>query len=464
MGQSTAVRPTAPFPPGPRGRLLTGTAANWREHTLEFLQSLVRQHGPAVRFHYAYGLHAFLFVHPAHYRRILVENQRNYTKRHPLYDIMRILLGDGLVTSDGDRWLAHRRLMQPAFHASALTALDDIIVRRTTDMLNRWDAELEGPDGTIVELDREMMALTLGVVGDALFGQSLTPHTRQVDTAFSSFNGELRNIVARPFTFMTVRHRITGSSRRLHAAASALRSIVDRVIAARSAAPTERPPGDLLGLLMAARDEETGAILDHDGLRDQVLTLMLAGHETSATALTWTFHLLGEHPGAEARVVDELRRVLGDRVPGIRDLESLPVTRAVAQEALRLYPPIYAFSRQATDEDVIGGYRVPAGAAISLSPYVTHRMPELWDAPERFLPERFLPPAPPPERFAFIPFSAGPRGCIGERFAMTEIVLVLALILRRYRLRPRAGDVVTPLPLVTLRPAGGMPMIRTRVT
>lgn len=456
-------RRVASLPPGPHGRLLTGTSGYWRADTLQFMQQLVREHGPAVRFHYAFGQHAFLFAHPTHYRRILIENQRNYSKQHPLYDLVAIVAGSGLVTSDGARWLSHRRIVQPAFHHSALSAIDEIITRRTTEMLTRWDKEGTSSNGTFVEVNREMMSLTLSIVGDALFGQSLTPYAHRVGTAFSSFNEALIHVANRPLTWLLVRHRITPASRRLHAAAAALRVVVDDVIASRSAQGPVASQTDLLGLLMAARDADTGTSLTHAALRDEIMTLMIAGHETSANALTWTLHLLGSHPAVEQRVRDELYRVLGDRPATIRDLRNLPVTRAVALEAMRLYPPIYAFSRRAEQDDVVGGYHIPRGAAISLVPYVTHRMPELWDDPESFAPDRFLPPPSSRDNLAYLPFSAGARGCIGESFATTEIVLVLALLLRRYRLTPKAGHLVTPLPMLTLRPAGGLPMVRTRV-
>jgi cytochrome P450 len=462
-GMIAGSRHRAPLPPGPHGRLLTGTAARWGAETLHFMQGLVRQHGAAVRFHFAFGQHAFLFVHPDHYRRILVDNQRNYTKAHPLYNLLSIAVGDGLVTADGDHWRGHRRLMQPAFHDSALGTLDAAVVRRTEEMLERWDRDVGGTDGKIVDVNKEMMALTLGIVGEVLFGQSLTTHVNTVDSAFSSFNEELMSVVSRPLEWLVVRQGFTAGSRRLRLTANTLHAVVDDIIAERSSADSAGSPKDLLGLLMSAHDADTGTCLSHKDLRDEIVTLMLAGHETSANTLTWILYLLGEHTTVEQRVCDELDRVLGDRTVGIRDLENLPITRAVALEALRLFPPIYAFSRRAREDDVLGGYRVPRGAAISLSPYVTHRMPEFWDSPERFLPERFLPPSPPPEEFAFIPFSAGPRGCIGEPLAMTEIVLIVATILRRYRLRLKTGHVVVPLPLLTLRPAGGMPMVRARV-
>jgi cytochrome P450 len=453
---------SAPWPPGPRGRFITGTSARWRTDILEFMQSMVRQHGPAVRFHYALGQHGFLFTHPSHYRRILQDNQRNYSKGHRIYDVLRVVAGRGVFTSDGDHWRAHRRLMQPAFHENALGALDRIIVQRTNAMLDLWDRDVETAAGGMVEVNHAMMALTLGIVGDSLFGHSMTPHTATVGDGFSVFNRELMSIVTRPLTWLTGGHRFTPAGRRLHEAAESLKRVADQIIAARSTA-TEGEPQDLLGMLMAATDADTGKGLTHAELRDEILTLMLAGHETSATALTWTLHLLGEHTEVEQRICAELQEVIGERTPDMGDVRRLSYTRAVVQESMRLYPPVYSFSRRAEQADVIGGYRVPAGAAISLSPYVTHRMPEFWDAPEVFRPERFLPPAPPPGRFSYIPFSDGPRGCIGQGFAMTEMVLILALILPRYRLRPQAGRAVIPQPAVTLRPAGGLPMLRMRV-
>jgi cytochrome P450 len=450
-------------PPGPKGHPLAGTFAAWRPNPLRYMEQLVSRHGPAVRFHYVLGRYGYLFAHPDHYRRILLDNYRNYTKRHPIYDVLRVALGDGLVTLDGARWVTHRRLIQPAFHRSAVRSAADLIVQRAQSMLAAWDRDARaggGGTGHLRAVDRDMMALTLGVVGEALFGLSMDTHTSAIDASFSDFSRDLMAVAMNPLALFGLRLRLTPSARRLHAAAGRLRQVVGQVVAARREGPgPERETNDLLGLLLAARDAESDRRLTDVEVRDEVMTIMLAGHETSATALTWTLYLLGTHREAEGAVHDELERVLGGAPPSVEALPRLRETRAAAEEALRLYPPVYAIDRRAIAPDTVGGYDLPAGASVSLCPYVTHRLPEFWERPDEFRPERFTAGGPDRHEFAYLPFAAGPRGCIGEGFAMTEIVLVLATVLQRYRLRPAPGLVVEPAPLITLRPRDGVTMV-----
>ena len=449
-------------PPGPKGHAIAGTFAAWRPHPLRYMEQLVGQYGPAVRFHYILGRYGYLFAHPDHYRRILLDNYRNYSKRHPIYDALRVALGEGLVTLDGTRWVTHRRLIQPAFHRPAAREAADLMVRRTQSMLAAWDQDARTlGTGHVRAVDRDMMALTLGVVGEALFGLSIDTHIGAIDAAFSSFSRDLMAVITNPLALYGVRLRLTPSARRLHAAARRLRQVVGQVVAARREGP-ESETTDLLGLLLAARDSESERRLTDVEVRDEVMTIMLAGHETSATALTWTLYLLGAHREAELAVHEELERVLGGEPPSVDVLPQLRETRAAAEEAMRLYPPIYAFDRQAVAADTVGGYDLPAGASVSLCPYVTHRLPEFWERPDEFRPERFLAGRPDRHEYAYLPFAAGPRGCIGEGFAMTEIVLVLATVLQRYRLRPAPGLVVEPAPLITLRPRNGLTMVTER--
>ena len=455
------VREGPIHPPGPKGRLLTGTFAAWRSNALRHMEQLVSRYGPAVRFHYALGRYGYLFAHPDHYRRILLDNYKNYTKRHPIYDVLRVALGEGLVTLDGARWVTHRRLIQPAFHRSAVRSAADLIVRRTQAMLATWERDAQtaraGMQYTRL-IDRDMMALTLGVVGETLFGLSMDTHINAIDAGFSAFSRELMAVITNPVALYGVRLRLTPSARRLYAAAGRLRQVVSQLVVARRERP-EQETQDLLGLLLAAREAETDRRLTDAEVRDEVMTIMLAGHETSATALTWTLYLLGTHPDATRTVQDELERVLDGSPPAVDALPRLQVTRAAAQEAMRLYPPVWAFDRRATGPDTVGGYDLPAGASISLCPYVTHRLPEFWERPDEFQPERFAAGATNRHEFAYLPFAAGPRGCIGEGFAMTEIVLVLATVLQRYELRPAPGLVVEPAPFITLRPRYGLMMV-----
>ena len=449
--------------------MVTGTSARWRVRPHEYMRELVRTYGPAVRYHYAFGHYGYLLTHPEHYRRILHQNQRNYDKIHPMYDSLRIALGNGLVTANGDVWLRHRRAMQPSFHRSLLDDIGRVVVARTHAMLERWETQRRAAapktssgSELLLDADDEMTALTLAIVGDALFSVDLSSRTASVASAFSTFSREMISVTTRPLAWLTIRYPVLPSVRRLHRSAATLRAVADAVIdERRSRLRTDTPATDLLGVLL----EGSGLTepFQRDEVRDEVSTLMLAGHETSATALTWALHLVGEHPGVERKLGRELDEVLAGRPPTAADLEALAYTRAVASEAMRLYPPIWAMDRRAVADDVVGDVEIPAGAFISLSPYVTHRMPEFWDEPERFVPERFMPNARPIERLAFLPFSTGARGCIGEHFAMMEIVLVLATVLHRYRLRTNPDCAIVANPLITLRPQAPVRMWARRI-
>jgi cytochrome P450 len=438
--------------------MVMGTSAHWRVRPHEYMRELVRTYGSAVRYHYAFGQYAYLLTHPDHYRRILHQNQRNYDKIHPMYDSLRIALGDGLVTANGDVWLRHRRAMQPSFHRSLLADIGRVVATRTQAMLERWETQRRAaaPRASahaelVVNADDEMSALTLAIVGDALFGVDLSSRAETVASAFSMFSREMVSVATRPVAWLTIRYPVLPSVRRLHRSAATLRAVADAVIDERlSKLRMGIPATDLLGVLLEGNGPTEPFLRDE--VRDEVSTLMLAGHETSATALTWALHLVGEHPSVERHLVEELSEVLGGRLPTAADLEALAYTRAVALEAMRLYPPIWAMDRRAVADDVVRDVEIPAGAFISLSPYVTHRMPEFWGEPDRFLPERFMPNARPIERLAFMPFSAGARGCIGEHFAMLEIVLVLATILQQYHLRTTPDCSIVANPLITLRP------------
>jgi cytochrome P450 len=426
---------------------------------------LAREYGTAVRYHFAFGLYAYVLTHPDHYRHILQQHHRNYDKAHPTYDQVRIAVGNGLVTADGEQWRRHRRLVQPSFHQSMLDGLSQQMVARTKAMLDRWDGDGGDSGRHELEIDVEMTLLTLGIVGEALLGTDVLRHAGVVRRAFSAFSTDLLSVATRPVALLTARWPILPSVRRMHAAAARLRMVADAIIderASRLADATE--PTDLLGVLLRTASGDDGARLSHDEVRDEVSTLMLAGHETSATTLTWTFCLLAEHPDKEARLVAELDEVLAGRPVTNSDLPRLVYTRAVAREAMRLFPPIWALGRRAIASDTVADVDLPAGAIIALSPYVTHRLPEFWESPEAFVPERFLPDAAPTPAFAYLPFSAGPRGCIGERFAMTEIVVVLATVLQRYRLRPVREGPVEAVPVLTLRPASPVRMLAGRVS
>ena len=341
-----------------------GTSNRWRVRPHEYMRELVRTYGSAVRYHYAFGQYAYLLTHPDHYHRILHQNQRNYDKIHPMYDSLRIALGDGLVTANGDVWLRHRRAMQPSFHRSLVAEIGRIVATRTQAMLERWETQRRAaaPRASadaelLVNADDEMTALTLAIVGDALFSVDLSSHEDSVASAFSTFSREMVSVATRPAAWLTIRYRVLPSVRRLHRSAAILRAVADAVIVERlSRLRPDVPAADLLGVLLEGN--ELSGQFRRDEVRDEVSTLMLAGHETSATALTWALHLVGEHTSVERQLVRELDEVLGSRPATAADLAALAYTRAVALEAMRLYPPIWAMNRRAVADDVVGDGRV----------------------------------------------------------------------------------------------------------
>jgi cytochrome P450 len=307
-----------------------------------------------------------------------------------------------------------------------------------------------------------MTRLTFQIVGRSLFGVDLSDDTGRVSRSFTYANQYIAELTSRPFSPLLIRLPSPGN-RRLRAAIKELDEVVYKIIDERRRRGQET--GDLLSMLMSARDEDTGEAMDDAQVRDEVMTLMLAGHETTANALTWTWYLLSQNPAAEVKLHEELRRVLAGRSPTFEDLPGLKYTRMVIEEALRLYPPAYVISRLTGSADRVGYYHLPAGSSLLLSPYLTHRHPDFWPDPEKFDPERFNPDQPSDRpRYAYLPFGGGPRQCIGNTFAMTEAQLVLATMAQRVRLSLVHGHPVEFEPLITLRPKFGMKMVAAPIS
>ncbi len=382
---------------------------------------------------------------------MLQENHRNYSKDTYITRFLRPLLGQGLFTNDGQSWLHQRRLMQPAFYRKQLATLGELMTGATAAMLERWQDAATREQS--LDVSTEMMRLTLRVVGQALFSIDLSDEADTVGQAFTALLTPFSDYVYHPvppLSFPTPRNR------RIQQSIRTLDRVVQDIITERRQSDDK---GDLLSMLLLARDEETGEGMNDRQVRDEVMTLLLAGHETTSNALSWTWYLLSQHPDAESRLHAELEQVLDGRIPTVENLPRLAYTRMVIEEALRLYPPAVGFNRKALADDEVGGYLVPANTLIWVSPYVTHRHPEFWENPEVFDPERFSP-----ERsagcphFAHFPFGGGPRMCIGSNFAMMEAQLILATVAQRYQLRLLPGHRVEPEVLLTMRPRYGLPM------
>jgi cytochrome P450 len=384
-------------------------------------------------------------------RHVLQDNAANYRKS-PLYDTLRQSLGDGLLTSEGAFWLRQRRIAQPAFHRQRIAALAATMAGAVQETATEWDAVAAA--GQPVDIGDEMMRLTRTVVLRTLLGADLGPFTAQIDDAWKVMNEHIGDSF---WSLGITDGWPTPRNRRFQAARAVLRGAVEYAIRQRR----EQAAGghDLLSMLMEARDEDTGESMTDEQLRVEVTTFLLAGQETTSLALTWTFYLLSQHPAVRERLEAELDAVLGGRPPVYEDLPNLPFTRQVIDESMRIYPPAWGFSRQALADDELGGYRLPRGWLAFLMPYVLHRVPAYWPDPDRFDPDRFTP-ARIAERpkFAYLPFGAGPRQCIGNQFALLESHLSVATLTQHYRLRLVPGHPVEPWPLITLRPRFGMPM------
>lgn len=422
-----------PLPPSPQ--------INARElvrEPLEFFTTLARRHGDVVCYRRTPEM-AYLVSHPDYIRHILLENNRNYTKETYINQMFKSVVADGLLTAEGDDWLQQRRLMQPAFHQKRLAVLDGLITGETKKMLERW--QTSAVSGSPVDIAYEMADLTLNITTLALFGVDIHTDADLVGEAVS-ISADLLEKPRNP---------------RFQNAARAVDEVVYRIIDRRRR--DGQDSGDLLSMLMQARDGETGLGMNDLQLRNQVLTLLLAGYETTSSALTWTWYLLSAHPEAADRLRAELKKNLGLRTPTSADLPRLQFARMVFEESMRLYPPAWILGRKALADDEIGGYLIPANAILAISPYVVHRHAAYWDDPETFEPERFSPErAAERHHFAYIPFGAGPRKCIGNNLAMLEAQLIIAMIARAFRMRLVPGQAIRPEPIFILRPSRQMLM------
>ncbi|WP_165423814.1 cytochrome P450 [Ktedonosporobacter rubrisoli] len=432
-------------PPGPAWHTFAQNTRRLMQDGPGFLLEMRERYGDVVRVPILLGSFTAVF-HPDGVRHLLQENHLNYGRDVPDYHVLRPVLGNGLVTSDGKLWRRQRRLMQPAFHRQRLLALADLMTTTTLERMAQWETAGFLGTGRPLALTQEMTALTLRIVGKALFGIDLSAEVARIGQALTTLNHVLSEALYQPWLlFLPTPHR-----HRLNVARCALSTVVEQMIGARRSIPDH---DDLLALLLQAQDEETGEGMTDEQVRDEVMTLLLTGLEPIANTLSWTFFLLSKHPEMQGHLRKEYQEVLKGRPPTVEDLTQLPLTRMVIEEALRLYPSSWGFSRRAHEEDTIGGYRIPRGSFVLVSAYVTHHHPALWERPDAFDPERFSAERSATRpRFAFFPFGGGPHQCIGNQFALIEAQLILATILSHYHVQLLSATVVAPDPLLTLRP------------
>ena len=439
----------APVPSGPKGPPLVGHLFAFRRDPLAFLSRIARDYpGDVVRFRPG-PRDVYLLKHPDLIKDVLVTHQHDFSKSRGL-EWAKLFLGEGLLTSEGEFHTRQRRLAQPAFHRQRIGAYAEDMVRRTVRAREAWSA------GQVLDVDGEMMRLTLAVVSSSLFGTDVAASADEVREDLASIIALFPRF-SLPL-FGLIQKLPLPSNLRFDRAVARLDALVYRLIAERQR--DGRDHGDLLSMLVLARDDEGGGRMTDRQLRDEVITLLLAGHETTSNALTWTWYLLSQNEEVEARWRDEIRRVLGDRAPTFEDLPALPFTEMVLAESMRLFPPAWGMGRRALRDVTLGGFAIRKGAILALSPYIVHRDERFWPDPLRFDPDRFTAEAKAARpRFAYFPFGAGARSCIGEPFAWMEGVLLLATIGQRWRLRLLPGHPVELKALMTLRPRYGMRMV-----
>ncbi|MGZ4809867.1 MAG: cytochrome P450 [Thermoanaerobaculia bacterium] len=437
-------------PPGPKPRFLFGNLLEFGKDPLAFFTDCATRYGDVVTLKLG-GWPAVFINHPDHIDYVLLENSKNFIKHSFFWRHVTAIFGEGLLTNEGAPWLRQRRLMQPAFHRDRIAAYGKTMVDFAERMLDEWDAEGK----TQRDVHQDAMKLTMEIATKTLFGADLSDVAAgEVGKAFDDAIVEIAVRFRRPVKIP--RWLPLPSNRRYARAVARLDALVYDMLEQKRSGKSEGD--DLLTMLMEARDED-GSAMSTKQIRDEAVTIFLAGHETTAITLSWTFHLLAQNPAVEERLVREIREVVGNRRPEMADLPRLPLLANVVSESMRLFPPAYAVGREAIGDCEIGGYPVPAKTTVFFSPWVSHRDPRWFDDPLTFKPERwendFAKKLP---RFAYLPFGGGPRVCIGNSFALMEAALVLASVLRRYRLTQPKGTKIEPFASITLRPAGGMPM------
>jgi cytochrome P450 len=437
------------FPAGPSDGLKRWSLGPLNSGPLEYFSRAAREFGDVVGMR-VLNFKTIFINHPGLIEEVLVTNARKYSKGRVLR-ANRHVFGEGLLTSEGEFWLRQRRLAQPAFHRARIASYAATMVDYTQRLLERWR------DGEERDAHQEMMRLTLQIVGKTLFDADVEHDAKDVGKSLEL----LLEIGANFRRTIFVPHWLpTATNRRVKREIAQLEKILYRIIAERRA--SGRDAGDLLSMLLAAQDDDGSRMTDKQ-LRDEAITLFLAGHETTASTLSWAWWLLAQNPAVERKLHAELDAILGDRIPSLDDLPNLAYTGHVITETLRLYPAAWGLARLVVEDHEIAGYPVTKGMGVAMAQWVVHRDPRWYDDPEKFLPERWesdlmkrLP------KFAYFPFGGGPRQCIGNTFALMEAALVLATIAQKFRLRLAPNHPVEPLASITLRPRHGVRVVLER--
>ncbi len=440
-------------PPNRPGTIFLGNLKEFRERNIHLFIDAAKEQGDVVRLRFGPNT-MYLISHPDGVQHILQANNRNYGRTTYANNLIKRITGLNLFTSEGDYWLRQRRLMQPAFHRKRLETFNNVMVNSTQRLLDRWRPAIS--TGKPLDMHVEMTHLTMDVVGQALFSVDLTDESSVLGKAFRISTEYLNDSFREPFTlplsFPTTKNKTVNWAIRT------VQEIIQYMVDERR--KTGEQKDDLLAMLMEARDEETGEFMSDEQLRQETAIVIGAGQETTSNLLTWTFHILSEHPDIEERMIAEIDSTLQGRTPSMDDLHNLPYLRMLIDEVLRYFPPAWAIAaRNTLEDDEILGFHIPKNSTVFVVPFILHRDPRFWQDPERILPDRFCEEhTAERHKYAYLPFGAGPRKCIGNTFALIESQLILATLYQKVRLVTAPGKNVVPDPAFTLRVKDGLPM------
>ena len=447
------------IPKGPRGLPIIGSLFDLASpNRLDWLQSLTDQYGDVSKFS-LFKERTYLINHPELVKEILTSKSDNFTKRTIGFKMLKVVLGESTFTSYGEPWKRKRRLAQPSFHKTKISNLSNIMTSTIEEMLDQWETRCDNHE--IIEVTEEMMRLTLKVVVRALFSTGLSEE--EVQVVADVFTPLLESTNKRvSFPFQLLYKLPTAQNKAYQKHIDQLDEIIYRIIRERRAMANK--PEDLLQMLMEAEDEETGEPLSDQELRDEAMTIFIAGHETTANAMSWLWATLSQQHDIRDKVEQEVNNTIGVNKPEAVDFIKLPYALQVFKEILRIYPPVPVIPRKIEENDQLGEYSLEGNSSMLFSPYLLHRHPEFWDNPEHFDPNRFEKEAERSQHtFAYLPFGGGPRICMGNNFAMMEAVFIIAMTTQRFRLHLTPSAKIEPLVSLTTRPKYGVPVTLERI-
>lgn len=434
---------------GPKGLPISGNVLAFRRDTLKFIRDAAKEYGDVVHFRFGPKRHVYMLNNPDMIKEVLVTKQAHFRKAKGL-QVARAVVGDGILTSEGKKHIRQRRLMQPAFHRDRIAGYGDAMVRQGVELMEDWK------DGEVRDIHQDMMKVTLAIITETMFGKTIKEGADKIGHAIDV---GLKYVSTKATSFIDIPLSVpTRSNRDFVESSEVLDKTIYGLIEERRKSTDSHT--DLLAMLLAARDEDDGQGMTDEQVRDEVMTIFVAGHETTANTMSWIFYLLATHPEVEQKLHDELNSVLGGRLPTVADIPNLTYVNLIISETLRLYPAAWTINREVAEPVEIGGHTYEPGDTLMMSQYVMHRQEKYFEDPDEFRPERFagdlLKRIP---AYAYFPFGGGPRICIGNNFALMEAALLLATIAQRYRLRLAEPDQKVELePVVTLRPKNGLPM------